>query len=712
MQRFLIRMGVVCAAMMVLFNLNVQAKGFKYQAVVRNGSGDALGNKSVTLQIIIHRDSPSGASVYSEKHSAQTDGFGLVNIEIGNGTNKSGNIEDIGWGLYDCFLEVALDDGGGFSVVGTTQILSVPLAIFSLDAETASKAKYADSTKKAGYADSVKQENDPLFRKSTASGITAADTARWGVLSNIGSLIPKKISQLQNDTGYIIKEKDSVFLGSPAGTISQGDKEIWNTAYSWGNHRDAAYLPKKDFQEHPASSITPDDKNRWSMAYNWGNHADAGYLTTELDGSATNELQVLSISHDTIYLSNGGYAKLPAGFSGNFRDLINLPVNLDTNTTDDFDGDYSSLTDAPNIAYSTLNKTVVLHPSNNTSSFSRLNNLGTNILKASGDGKVSINSATQNAQLEIGGTEGLMATGSLNFGTAQNPGAGIRLHWYPKKGAFRVGLAESGWWDDANIGNYSIGMGYQTRATGSGSTAIGVNSYATGISSMAIGTRSQATNDNSIALGYNAKASGEQACAISTDYYSVTEASGNQSIAIGSGANTNGKEGAIVIGDATWFQTAYASCDNELTMRFTGGFRFWTDYPDSTAGVYMRHGQSGWSGYCDRNIKENFKKPDDEELLAKLDEMPVTEWNYKSNKDMKYIGPVAQDFYKAFQLGGTDSLGINSICIDGVNMAGVKALIKRTSAANREIDSLKMENKKLNDKINLILEKTGINIEE
>src|SRR5688572_15416707 len=32
---------------------------------------------------------------------------------------------------------------------------------------------------------------------------------------------------------------------------------------------------------------------------------DAGYLTGEVDGSTTSELQVISISNDTIYLSNG-----------------------------------------------------------------------------------------------------------------------------------------------------------------------------------------------------------------------------------------------------------------------------------------------------------------------------------------------------------------------------------------------------------------------
>lgn len=51
---------------------------------------------------------------------------------------------------------------------------------------------------------------------------------------------------------------------------------------------------------------------------------DAGYLTsfTEVDGSVTNELQALSLSNDTIYLSNGGFVKLPASASGAETDPI------------------------------------------------------------------------------------------------------------------------------------------------------------------------------------------------------------------------------------------------------------------------------------------------------------------------------------------------------------------------------------------------------
>ncbi|MBI4647494.1 MAG: hypothetical protein HY738_13120, partial [Bacteroidia bacterium] len=76
---------------------------------------------------------------------------------------------------------------------------------------------------------------------------------------------------------------------------------------------------------------------------------DAGYLITEVDGSITNELQIISISNDTIYLSSGGFVKLPAGFSGNYNDLTNVPPNLTTIVNNNFSGDYNELTNTPAI---------------------------------------------------------------------------------------------------------------------------------------------------------------------------------------------------------------------------------------------------------------------------------------------------------------------------------------------------------------------------
>jgi trimeric autotransporter adhesin len=314
--------------------------------------------------------------------------------------------------------------------------------------------------------------------------------------------------------------------------------------------------------------------------------------------------------------------------------------------------------------------------------FSIINGASTYFTVKQSTGLVGIgtNATDPKAQLEIGGTEGLLVRGTINNGTIRALGAGLRLHWYPRKGAFRVGNAESSYWDDDGTANpkmslYSIAMGYQPRASAVASTAIGAYNQATGDYSLSLGSYSQATQSHAVAIGTQAYATG---------IYSM---------ALGSGANTNGKDGSFVFGDDAYFQTAYSSADNQLTMRFIGGYRLWSSYPDSTAGVYMRHGQSGWSNYCDRNMKENFRELDGEEVLDKLHNIPVTEWNYKkTDPEMKYVGPVAQDFYAAFHLGGTDSLGINTISIDGVNMAGVKALDTRTREMKKVLTTIQEQN--------------------
>ena len=321
--------------------------------------------------------------------------------------------------------------------------------------------------------------------------------------------------------------------------------------------------------------------------------------------------------------------------------------------------------------------------------FSIINGANTYFTVKQSTGLVGIgtNATDPRAQLEIGGTEGLLVRGTINSGTVRALGAGLRLHWYPRKGAFRVGNAETSYWDDdgttyPKMALYSIAMGYQPRATAVASNAIGAYNHATGDYALSLGSYSQATASHAIAIGTQAYATGIY------------------SIAIGSGANTNGRDGAMVIGDDAYFQTAYSVQDNSLTMRFIGGYRLWSSYPDSTAGVYMRHGQSGWSNYSDRNMKENFETVDGEWILGKIKNMPITKWNYKkTDPNEKYIGPISQDFHAAFHLNGTDSLGINSISIDGVNMVAVQALEKRTSELKTVIEFLIDENKKLKDQL-------------
>jgi len=92
----------------------------------------------------------------------------------------------------------------------------------------------------------------------------------------------------------------------------------------------------------------------------------------------------------------------------------------------------------------------------------------------------------------------------------------------------------------------------------------------------------------------------------------------------------------------------------------------------------------------DRNAKENFKSVDTRKVLAKVASLPVTEWNYKTDsKDVQHIGPMAQDFYAAFGLNGTDDKHISVVDEGGVALAAIQGLNQKLNEKDAEIETLK-----------------------
>ncbi len=324
--------------------------------------------------------------------------------------------------------------------------------------------------------------------------------------------------------------------------------------------------------------------------------------------------------------------------------------------------------------------TLTLPTSDNTSSFDVLKNNATNVLKVRGDGKVGMGQSSPRAQLEVGGTDGILCTGTVNSGTATALGSGLRFHWYPRKGAFRVGVAETTYWDDdgssyPKLALYSIAMGYQPRATGVASTAIGAYNYSTGDYTLTLGSYCQASGTHSIAIGTQAIASGIY------------------SIAIGSGCSTNGKDGAMVIGDDTFNANTNASADNEMSMRFVNGYRFFTK-SDNTIGVSVVPGGSSWTTISDSTKKTNFRNANGEYFLNSLSKLKLGSWNYKlqNPKEYRHYGPMAQEIFHYF---GKDELGVigndtslASADMDGIVMICLKALEKRTTELKKAGDKI------------------------
>ena len=98
-----------------------------------------------------------------------------------------------------------------------------------------------------------------------------------------------------------------------------------------------------------------------------------------------------------------------------------------------------------------------------------------------------------------------------------------------------------------------------------------------------------------------------------------------------------------------------------------------------------------WTNASDENLKENFQPVDGEEILDKVDALPITEWNYKTESDdVRHIGPTAQDFQQVFGVG-SDGRSISTIDPSGIALAAIKELNRRV----KEVDELKSEVKEL-----------------
>jgi hypothetical protein len=124
---------------------------FSYQAVARDDQGNVLSNQDVGIKISILQGSASGTVVYEEEHSKTTNAQGLVNLMIGNGSVLSGTFANIDWSSGPYFVKVELDETGGtnYSVMGTSQLLSVPYAKYAESSGNSFSGDYRDLSNKA-----------------------------------------------------------------------------------------------------------------------------------------------------------------------------------------------------------------------------------------------------------------------------------------------------------------------------------------------------------------------------------------------------------------------------------------------------------------------------------------------------------------------------------------------------------------------------------
>ncbi|MCX6251957.1 MAG: tail fiber domain-containing protein [Bacteroidetes bacterium] len=124
-KNFTISLLVLLAFIAVNVSMAQAPEKFKYQAVLRDASGNIIANSAVTVIINILQGSASGTSIYQETQNVTTTAQGVINLDLGAGTVNSGVFATINWSTYNYWVKVTL----GGTVISTGQLLSVPYSL-------------------------------------------------------------------------------------------------------------------------------------------------------------------------------------------------------------------------------------------------------------------------------------------------------------------------------------------------------------------------------------------------------------------------------------------------------------------------------------------------------------------------------------------------------------------------------------------------------
>ena len=206
-----------------MFALAQTPQKINFQSILRNSSGEVVGNRGVNMRISILSGSSNGSSVFSETHVKTTDALGLISLQIGMGTLLSGAFNNINWGNLAHFIKLEADFNGGtrYELLGTQELMSVPYALYAIKTDTSVLNLTSRLAMKLNVTDTAYLSN------RIDAKLTKTDTS----LLNLTSRLSTKLNVTDTSTmlaNYRTGLDEKAFVHSPnfTGTVGGINKSM------------------------------------------------------------------------------------------------------------------------------------------------------------------------------------------------------------------------------------------------------------------------------------------------------------------------------------------------------------------------------------------------------------------------------------------------------------------------------------------------------
>jgi len=124
--------NILTIVTVMLISLSISAQSpqkMSYQAIIRDANSQLVTSKEINVRLSVLQGAPGGTPVYIETFTPETNANGLISVEIGG----DHGFDTINWANGPFFLQTETDPSGGtnYSIVGTSQLLSVPYALYA-----------------------------------------------------------------------------------------------------------------------------------------------------------------------------------------------------------------------------------------------------------------------------------------------------------------------------------------------------------------------------------------------------------------------------------------------------------------------------------------------------------------------------------------------------------------------------------------------------